>query len=181
MVFGNMGETSATGVAFTRDPSTGEKKFYGEFLINAQGEDVVAGIRTPQDIRRRAQGIRLNEPSMEEAMPEVYAELMRVYRRNSRAHYRDMQDLEFTVERGKLYMLQTRNGKRTAKAALKIAVDMARRGPDIEGRSGDARRSRRARSIAAPTIDPDRQARHHLQGFAGVAWRGVGRVVFDRR
>jgi pyruvate, orthophosphate dikinase len=125
MVFGNMGDTSATGVAFTRDPSTGEKKFYGEFLINAQGEDVVAGIRTPRSLTK-ADRLSMKEQglSLEEAMPEVFAELVAVYRKLE-AHYRDMQDLEFTVERGKLYMLQTRTGKRTAKAALKIAVDMA--------------------------------------------------------
>ena len=128
MVFGNMGETSATGVAFTRDPSTGEKKFYGEFLINAQGEDVVAGIRTPRALTKAARlEMREQGLSLEEAMPEVFAELVAVYQKLE-AHYRDMQDLEFTVERGKLYMLQTRNGKRTAKAALKIAVDMAGEG-----------------------------------------------------
>ena len=125
MVFGNMGDTSATGVAFTRDPSTGEKRFYGEFLINAQGEDVVAGIRTPKALTK-ASRLQMKEPgeSLEEAMPEVFAELTRVYQKLE-SHYRDMQDIEFTVERGRLFMLQTRNGKRTAKAALKIAVDMA--------------------------------------------------------
>jgi pyruvate,orthophosphate dikinase len=119
MVFGNMGETSATGVAFTRNPSTGENRLYGEFLINAQGEDVVAGIRTPQNltkIAREEMGERA--PSMEEAMPEVFAQFKSVVERLER-HYRDMQDIEFTVEQGKLYMLQTRSGKRTAKAALK--------------------------------------------------------------
>ncbi|MGQ0534262.1 MAG: PEP/pyruvate-binding domain-containing protein, partial [Caulobacteraceae bacterium] len=124
MVFGNMGDTSATGVAFTRDPSTGEKKFYGEFLINAQGEDVVAGVRTPRALTKAArEAMKETGESLEEAMPEVFAELVRVYQKLE-AHYRDMQDLEFTVEQGRLYMLQTRNGKRTAKAALKIAVDM---------------------------------------------------------
>jgi pyruvate,orthophosphate dikinase len=125
MVFGNMGDTSATGVAFTRDPSTGERAYYGEYLINAQGEDVVAGIRTPQYLtlaaRERA-GARA--ASMEETMPEVYRELARVFDLLE-THYRDMQDIEFTVERGRLFMLQTRSGKRTAKAALRIAVDMA--------------------------------------------------------
>src|SRR5690349_9638775 len=121
MVFGNMGETSATGVAFTRDPSTGEKKFYGEYLINAQGEDVVAGIRTPKPLTKASrEAMGEGGQSLEEAMPAVFAELTRVYQ-SLEAHYRDMQDLEFTVERGRLYMLQTRNGKRTAKAALKIA------------------------------------------------------------
>src|ERR1700678_970490 len=125
MVFGNMGETSPTGVAFTRNPSTGDNRLYGEFLINAQGEDVVAGIRTPQPLTRVARE-EMGETalSMEEAMPEVYAQFHEVVGRLER-HYRDMQDIEFTVERGRLYMLQTRNGKRTAKAALKVAVDMA--------------------------------------------------------
>jgi len=128
MVFGNRGETSATGVAFTRDPSTGERILYGEFLINAQGEDVVAGIRTPQPIaravRERSGGRR---PSMEEAMPSAYQELMRIAQ-TLEHHFRDMQDVEFTVQEGKLFMLQTRSGKRTAEAALKIAVDMEREG-----------------------------------------------------
>ena len=128
MVFGNMGETSATGVAFTRNPSTGESELYGEFLINAQGEDVVAGIRTPQDITERARiASGSDKPSMERAMPEAYAELVRIYGILEK-HYRDMQDMEFTVETGKLWMLQTRNGKRTAKAALRIAVELASEG-----------------------------------------------------
>jgi len=125
MVFGNMGETSATGVTFTRDPSTGENAYYGEYLINAQGEDVVAGIRTPHNLTKAS---RLNagsdKPSMEESMPVVYRELADVFVKLE-AHYRDMQDIEFTVQKGKLWILQTRSGKRTAKAALKIAVDMA--------------------------------------------------------
>ncbi|MDB5689767.1 MAG: pyruvate phosphate dikinase, partial [Sphingomonas bacterium] len=128
MVFGNMGDTSATGVAFTRDPSKGDRAYYGEFLINAQGEDVVAGIRTPQYLTlaaREAAGAQA--ASMEEALPEVYRELAGVFDLLE-THYRDMQDIEFTVERGKLWMLQTRSGKRTAKAALKIAVDMAEEG-----------------------------------------------------
>src|SRR3984957_16040504 len=125
MVFGNMGETSATGVAFTRNPSTGEKKLYGEFLINAQGEDVVAGIRTPQEITelaRKESGS--DKPSLEAALPKAFAELKRIHGVLER-HYRDMQDLEFTIEQGKLWMLQTRNGKRTAQAALRIAVELA--------------------------------------------------------
>src|ERR1043166_2915078 len=125
MVFGNMGETSATGVAFTRNPSTGEKKLYGEFLINARGEDVAAGIRTPQEISEAARKeAGSDKPSMEYTLPKAYAELKRIYNLLER-HYRDMQDLEFTIEQGKLWMLQTRAGKRTAKAALKIAIDMA--------------------------------------------------------
>ena len=122
MVFGNMGDDSATGVAFTRDPSTGEKVFYGEFLVNAQGEDVVAGIRTPQPITKIAAS-KMGLPSLEELMPKAYAQLVENYKKLE-AHYKDMQDIEFTIERGTLWMLQTRNGKRTAKAALKIACDM---------------------------------------------------------
>ena len=128
MVFGNMGQSSATGVAFTRNPSTGEKALYGEFLINAQGEDVVAGIRTPQDITEAARIAAGSDAlSLEKAMPEAFAEFVGICDKLE-AHYRDMQDLEFTIERGRLWMLQTRSGKRTAKAALKIAVDMADEG-----------------------------------------------------
>ena len=128
MVFGNMGDTSATGVAFTRDPATGERAYYGEWLVNAQGEDVVAGIRTPQYLTRDArEAAKAELPSMEEAMPEAYVELAAVFDLLER-HYRDMQDIEFTVERGKLWMLQTRSGKRTAKAALRMAVEMVGEG-----------------------------------------------------
>ena len=128
MVFGNMGDDCATGVAFTRDPSTGENLFYGEYLVNAQGEDVVAGIRTPQHLTVQGKLAQKSDaPAMEEVMPEVFRQLDAV-RHKLEKHYRDMQDIEFTVQRGKLYMLQTRNGKRTAKAALKIAVDMVREG-----------------------------------------------------
>ena len=116
MVFGNMGDDSGTGVAFTRNPANGEKKLYGEFLLNAQGEDVVAGIRTPEPIE-----------DMREIMPEIYDQFISIAQKLEN-HYRDMQDMEFTIERGKLYMLQTRSGKRTAAAALKIAVDMVNEG-----------------------------------------------------
>ncbi|TIP10391.1 pyruvate, phosphate dikinase [Mesorhizobium sp.] len=126
MVFGNMGETSATGVAFTRNPSTGEKMLYGEFLVNAQGEDVVAGIRTPQNITEAARiAAGSDKPSLQKLMPEAFQTFVTISDRLEK-HYRDMQDLEFTIERGKLWMLQTRSGKRTAKAALRIAVDMAK-------------------------------------------------------
>jgi len=114
MVFGNMGDTSGTGVCFTRNPSTGENKFYGEFLMNAQGEDVVAGIRTPLEIAE-----------LDRIMPACYKELVDIYH-GLEKHYRDMQDMEFTIEEGKLYILQTRNGKRTAAAAIKMAVDMVK-------------------------------------------------------
>ena len=128
MVFGNMGEDCATGVAFTRDPSTGEKIFFGEYLVNAQGEDVVAGIRTPQSITlegKKRSGSKL--PAMEEVLPPVYQDLVKVYQKLE-AHYKDMQDIEFTVQKNKLWMLQTRNGKRTAPAAIRIAVEMAKEG-----------------------------------------------------
>ena len=126
MVFGNMGDDCATGVAFTRNPSTGEKSFYGEYLINAQGEDVVAGIRTPQNITKKARlEAKSKDLSMEETMPKVYGQLVKIYKKLEK-HYRDMQDIEFTVENKKLWMLQTRSGKRTAKAAIKIAVDMVK-------------------------------------------------------
>ena len=126
MVYGNMGNDCATGVAFTRDPNTGEKMFFGEYLINAQGEDVVAGIRTPQPINvlgKKKSGVDL--PSMEETLPECYTQLVKIYKKLE-VHYRDMQDIEFTIQKEKVWMLQTRNGKRTAQAAVKIAVDMAR-------------------------------------------------------
>src|SRR6185312_10747986 len=123
MVFGNMGNDCATGVCFTRDPSTGENMFYGEYLVNAQGEDVVAGIRTPQPLSKSV--AKNGEISLEEAMPQAYAELMAV-REKLEKHYLDMQDIEFTVQQHKLYMLQTRTGKRTAAAALRMAVEMAR-------------------------------------------------------
>src|SRR5262245_20427788 len=155
MVFGNMGETSATGVAFTRNPSIGEKRLYGEFLINAQGEDVVAGIRTPQEITqiaRREAGS--DQPSMQEALPEAFAELTRIYGLLER-HYRDMQDIEFTVERGRLWMLQTRSGKRTAKAALRIAVELANEGL-ITRREAVARvEPASLDQLLHPTIDPN--------------------------
>ncbi len=122
MVFGNMGDDCATGVAFTRDPATGENYFYGEYLVNAQGEDVVAGIRTPQPINR-AKHKDGDLPAMEDVMPESYEQLDQI-RMILEKHYKDMQDIEFTIEKGKLYMLQTRNGKRTAHAAIRIAVDM---------------------------------------------------------
>lgn len=126
MVFGNMGERSGTGVAFTRNPATGENEFYGEYLLNAQGEDVVAGIRTPQPINKKQKGDS-PLPSLEEEMPEVYKQLEEV-RKKLDAHYRDMQDIEFTIQDGKLWMLQTRSGKRTGFAAFKIAVDMVKEG-----------------------------------------------------
>ncbi|MBL8537818.1 MAG: pyruvate, phosphate dikinase [Hyphomonadaceae bacterium] len=179
MVFGNMGDTSATGVAFTRDPSTGEKKFYGEFLINAQGEDVVAGIRTPRALTKAArEAMKEQGQSLEEAMPAVFAELVAVYQKLE-AHYRDMQDLEFTVERGTLYMLQTRNGKRTAKAALKIAVDMASEG--LITRSEAVLRVDAAAldQLLHPTIAAGYRRDIICKGLPASPGAAVGKVVFD--
>ena len=181
MVFGNMGDTSATGVAFTRNPSTGEKKLYGEFLINAQGEDVVAGIRTPQEISEAARKeAGSDKPSMEYTLPKAYAELKRIYNVLER-HYRDMQDLEFTVEQGKLWMLQTRSGKRTAKAALRIAVELANEGLISKNDAVLARRSAHARPVVAPDHRSTRASACHCDRASRVARRGIGRNrVFTR-
>ena len=152
MVFGNMGNDCATGVCFTRDPSTGENMFYGEYLVNAQGEDVVAGIRTPQPLSKAR--AKPDETPLEVAMPAAYAELMAV-REKLEQHYHDMQDLEFTVQKHKLYMLQTRNGKRTAAASLRIAVDMAREG--LIDQSEAVRRVNPSAldQLLHPTLDPE--------------------------
>ncbi len=175
MVFGNMGDDSATGVAFTRNPSTGEKKLYGEFLINAQGEDVVAGIRTPQEITEEARKeAGSDKPSLESAMPAAFTELTRIYGALEK-HYRDMQDLEFTIEQGKLWMLQTRSGKRTAKAALKIAVELANEGLITQEEAVDAHRSGLARSVAASDHRSEGRAQDRGDRTAGFAGRGVRR------
>ncbi|MFB2550915.1 pyruvate, phosphate dikinase [Ensifer soli] len=178
MVFGNLGNASATGVAFTRNPSTGEKALYGEFLVNAQGEDVVAGIRTPQSITEAA---RLasggDRPSMEKLMPEAFASFSAICERLER-HYRDMQDVEFTIERGTLWMLQTRSGKRTAKAAMRIAVDMAEEGL-ITRHEAVARIDPAALDqLLHPTIDP--RARRDIIGSGLPASPGAatGEIVF---
>jgi pyruvate,orthophosphate dikinase len=179
MVFGNMGDTSATGVAFTRDPSTGAKRFYGEYLINAQGEDVVAGIRTPKPITRiTREEMGEGGLSMEEALPEVYGQLVEVYKRLE-AHYRDMQDIEFTVERGALYMLQTRNGKRTAKAALKIAVDMAQEGLITREEAVARIDPQSLDQLLHRTIAPDYQRTVVCVGLPASPGAAVGKVVFD--
>jgi pyruvate, orthophosphate dikinase len=179
MVFGNMGETSATGVAFTRNPSTGERAYYGEFLINAQGEDVVAGIRTPQYLTRAAREAAGAKPlSMEEAMPETYAELARVFDLLE-THYRDMQDIEFTVERGKLWMLQTRSGKRTAKAALKIAVDMAEEGLITQEHAVARVDPAALDQLLHPTLDPDAPRDVLTKGLPASPGAASGEVVFD--
>ncbi|WP_425228095.1 pyruvate, phosphate dikinase [Sphingomonas sp.] len=179
MVFGNMGDTSATGVAFTRDPSTGADAFYGEFLINAQGEDVVAGIRTPQYLTRAAREAAGARPaSMEEAMPAVYGELAQVFA-TLEQHYRDMQDIEFTVERGHLWMLQTRSGKRTAKAALKIAVDMAEAGL-ITREEAIARVDPAALDqLLHPTLDPGAPRDVIAKGLPASPGAASGAAVFD--
>lgn len=179
MVFGNMGETSATGVAFTRDPSTGENVFYGEFLTNAQGEDVVAGIRTPAPISRaRADELKSDEAPLEEVMPPVYKQLTDVAD-TLEAHYRDMQDIEFTVEDGTLYMLQTRNGKRTAAAALKIAVDMANEGLISEEEAILRLEPSQLDQLLHPTISPSATRDVVVKGLPASPGAAVGQVVFD--
>ena len=179
MVFGNMGDTSATGVAFTRDPSKGDNAYYGEFLINAQGEDVVAGIRTPQYLTRTAREEANAKPlSMEEALPEVYTQLAGVFDTLEK-HYRDMQDIEFTVQQGKLWMLQTRSGKRTAKAALKIAVDMANEGL-ITREEAIARVDPAALDqLLHPTLDPAAPRDVLTKGLPASPGAASGKVVFD--
>jgi len=178
MVFGNRGPTSATGVAFTRDPATGEHILYGEFLINAQGEDVVAGIRTPQPISklvRERQGGR--KPSMEEAMPETYTELKAIGARLE-AHYRDMQDVEFTVQEGKLFMLQTRSGKRTAEASLKVAVDMVGEGL-IDRNEAVARIEPMALDqLLHPTLDPNASREQIAVGLGASPGAATGEAAF---
>ena len=179
MVFGNMGDTSATGVAFTRDPSTGDNAYYGEFLINAQGDDVDAGIRTPQYLTRAArETANAKPPSMEEAMPDAYGELAAVFDQLER-HYRDMQDIEFTVQQGKLWMLQTRSGKRTAKAALKIAVDMAEEGL-ISREQAIARVDPQALDqLLHPTLDPKAARDVLTKGLPASPGAASGIAVFD--
>ncbi len=176
MVFGNMGDDSATGVAFTRDPSTGEKTFYGEFLINAQGEDVVAGIRTPQPITKKA-ALSSGAVSLEEAMPEAYAELVAIYQRLEK-HYRDMQDIEFTIESNKLWMLQTRNGKRTAKASLQIACDMIDE-KLITNEEAILRLDPAALDqLLHPTLDPKAQKTQLAKGLPASPGGVHGQIVF---
>ncbi len=179
MVFGNMGNTSATGVAFTRDPATGERTYYGEYLINAQGEDVVAGIRTPQYLTTAARERANARPlSMQESMPDVYGELANVFDLLE-AHYRDMQDIEFTVERGKLWMLQTRSGKRTAKAALKIAVDMAAEGLISKDEAVMRVDPSALDQLLHPTLDPDAKRDVIVKGLPASPGAASGIAVFD--
>jgi len=179
MVFGNMGETSATGVAFTRNPSTGESKLYGEFLINAQGEDVVAGIRTPQDITEEARKESgSDKASMEAAMPEAYKELTRIYTLLEK-HYRDMQDMEFTVEQGKLWMLQTRGGKRTAKAALRIAVELANEGLITKKEAVMRIDPASLDQLLHPAIDPGAKRDVIATGLPASPGAASGEIVFS--
>ncbi|MEX0758062.1 MAG: pyruvate, phosphate dikinase, partial [Tistlia sp.] len=179
MVFGNMGDDCATGVAFTRDPSTGENQFYGEYLVNAQGEDVVAGIRTPQSITvasKEKSGSDL--PAMEETMPEIYRQLVEV-REKLEQHYRDMQDIEFTVQSGTLYMLQTRAGKRTAKAALRIACDMVGEGLIAEAEAVSRVEPGSLDQLLHPTLDPQAERRVIARGLPASPGAASGVVVFD--
>ncbi|GHD06062.1 pyruvate, phosphate dikinase [Tianweitania populi] len=178
MVFGNMGETSATGVAFTRNPSTGEKALYGEFLVNAQGEDVVAGIRTPQNITEEARiAAGSDQPSLQKVMPDAFNEFVRIADVLEQ-HYRDMQDLEFTIERGKLWMLQTRSGKRTAKAALKTAVEMASEGLITQEEAVARIDPASLDQLLHPTIDPSAERNVVAVGLPASPGAATGEIVF---
>jgi len=179
MVFGNMGGDCATGVAFTRDPSTGDKHFYGEYLKNAQGEDVVAGIRTPQPINRASRSPGQGQlPTLEDEMPRAYRELVRIYRKLER-EYRDMQDIEFTIESGKLWMLQTRTGKRTTQAAVKIAVDMAKEGLISRGEAVRRVDPHALDQLLHPTLDPNAERKVVAKGLPASPGAGSGRIVFS--
>ncbi len=179
MVFGNMGETSATGVAFTRNPSTGTRELYGEFLVNAQGEDVVAGIRTPQNITEKARlEAGSDAPSLEALMPETFAELQRNFDLLER-HYRDMQDMEFTIQDGKLWMLQTRTGKRTAKAALRIAVDMAGEGLISKAEAVSRIDPASLDQLLHPALDPKAKREVIATGLPASPGAASGEIVFD--
>ncbi len=177
MVFGNMGDDCATGVAFTRNPSTGDKAFYGEFLVNAQGEDVVAGIRTPQPLTVQGKAEGGDLPSMEEVMPDVFADLVRIYQKLE-SHYRDMQDIEFTVENRKLWMLQTRNGKRTAKASLKIAVDMVNEKLITKEEALLRIDPLSLDQLLHPTLDPNAKKTVIARGLPASPGAASGKVVF---
>lgn len=179
MVFGNMGDSSATGVAFTRNPSTGENKLYGEFLVNAQGEDVVAGIRTPQDLTEEARIAAGSEaPSLEAIMPEAFKEFLDTANKLE-AHYRDMQDLEFTIEKGKLWMLQTRSGKRTAKAALRMAVEMAGESLITEEEAVLRVDPAALDQLLHPTLDPKAEKTVIATGLPASPGAATGQIVFN--
>jgi pyruvate, orthophosphate dikinase len=178
MVFGNLGESSATGVAFTRNPSTGAKEIYGEFLINAQGEDVVAGIRTPQPLTEMARREAKEEaPSLEVLMPKLFAGLTSVFERLEK-HYRDMQDIEFTIENGKLWMLQTRSGKRTAEASLRIAVDLAEDGVISKSEAVMRVNPSSLDQLLHPTLDPDAKKDVLTTGLPASPGAASGEIVF---
>ena len=177
MVFGNMGEDCGTGVAFTRDPNTGSKRFFGEYLLNAQGEDVVAGIRTPLPINDSGQGADPNT-TLEQRMPDVYRELDQI-RHTLETHYRDMQDIEFTIQRRKLYLLQTRNGKRTAAAAVRIAVDLVHEGL-IDKREAVMRVTpAHVDQLLHPMLDPKAHRQIVAKGLPASPGAATGRVVFS--
>ena len=176
MVFGNMGDDCATGVCFTRDPSTGENMFYGEFLVNAQGEDVVAGIRTPQPLSQGS--AKPGELSMEHALPAAYAELCQV-RETLERHYRDMQDIEFTVQRNTLYMLQTRNGKRTAAASLRIAVEMANDGLIDKSEAVMRVNPSALDQLLHPMLDPKAPRKLLSKGLPASPGAASGAIVFS--
>jgi pyruvate, orthophosphate dikinase len=179
MVFGNMGDDCATGVAFTRNPSTGDKNFYGEYLINAQGEDVVAGIRTPQNITKKDRVESGSDlPSMEESMPPVYNQLVEIYKKLE-LHYKDMQDIEFTVQNNKLWMLQTRNGKRTAAAAIKIAVDMVAEGLIDKNEAIKRIDPESLDQLLHPTLDPKAKVQVIAKGLPASPGAASGAVVFS--
>ncbi len=167
MVYGNMGENCGTGVAFTRDPATGEKKYYGEYLKNAQGEDVVAGIRTPKDISE-----------LEQDMPEIYSQLVDIFEKLEQ-HYQDMQDVEFTIQEGELYMLQTRTGKRTAKASVKIAVDMEAEGLIDKKTAVKRVEPKKLDELLHKRIDPDADVEVMAQGLGASPGAATGKVIFD--
>jgi pyruvate,orthophosphate dikinase len=177
MVFGNMGEDCATGVAFTRDPSTGEKLFFGEYLVNAQGEDVVAGIRTPRPLNHET-GLNADLPSLQETLPEAYRELFAIQRRLER-HYRDMQDIEFTIQRGTLWLLQTRSGKRSVQAAVRIAVEMARERLITRKEAVCRVDPSSLEQLLHPTLDPQAPREVIAKGLPASPGAAVGSVVFS--
>ena len=179
MVFGNMGNDCATGVAFTRNPSTGENSFYGEYLINAQGEDVVAGIRTPRNITKKARLESSSEDlSLEETMPEAFNELTKIYKKLEN-HYRDMQDIEFTIENKKLWMLQTRSGKRTAKASIKIAVDMVSEKLITKDEALLRIDPKILDTLLHPTLDPKAKKNVIVKGLPASPGAATGKVTFN--
>jgi pyruvate,orthophosphate dikinase len=176
MVYGNMGDDCATGVAFTRDPATGNRMFYGEYLVNAQGEDVVAGIRTPQPVNESTK----SDPShktLQEIMPEAYDELDRIYK-SLETHYKDMQDIEFTIQKGKLWMLQTRNGKRTAEAAVRIAVEMVEEGLIDKETAVMRIDPEQIDQLLHPTFDPKAEKKVLAKGLPASPGAATGRIVF---